>query len=102
MVSSLKKSRGKISINIYKKDQDFFIDIEDNGIGMSEEEISEILDTKKQKEETVLKIGVNNINNRIKLNFGDEYGVKISSEIGTGTKVVLKLPLIEKGGRDND
>ncbi|MNO06784.1 hypothetical protein D3C81_2287220 [compost metagenome] len=39
-------------------------------------------------------IGLSNINNRIKLLFGEEYGVGIQSQLGEGTTVTVKIPCI--------
>ncbi|MEK8128842.1 histidine kinase [Paenibacillus filicis] len=39
-------------------------------------------------------IGLSNINNRIKLLFGEDYGVEIESELGVGTTVTVKIPFI--------
>lgn len=44
--------------------------------------------------------GIYNVNERIKLNFGDEYGVSFDSEYDNGTKVVVKIPKIEMGEVD--
>lgn len=61
--------------------------IEDNGKGMRKEIIDEIMAKSKNK------IGISNVNNRIKLMYGNEYGVSINSEMNVGTKVIIKLPL---------
>ncbi|MNG36302.1 hypothetical protein D3C84_1232890 [compost metagenome] len=41
-------------------------------------------------------IGLSNINNRIKLLFGEGYGVEIESELGKGTTVIVKIPSIDE------
>jgi len=64
--------------------------VEDNGKGMSKQEIqkAKILDGDR--------IGVKNIDKRIKLIFGVEYGIVISAEEGIGTKVTISFPLTDK------
>lgn len=60
--------------------------IEDNGKGMSQETIYNVINSNGDR------IGVRNIDKRIKLIFGLEYGVSIHSELGRGTKVVITMP----------
>ena len=48
------------------------------------------------KQENGSGIAINNVNNRIKLLFGEEYGIHIYSLLGTGTDVEITLPLIEE------
>lgn len=60
----------------------------DNGKGMN---VSNII---KQKVKTSDSIGIKNVDSRIKLLFGDEYGVNITSEPGHGTRIEIILPLI--------
>ena len=42
-------------------------------------------------------IGVKNVNDRLKIYFGEEYGITIESELDVGTTVTIKIPKIEKG-----
>ncbi|OOM77311.1 sensor histidine kinase YpdA [Clostridium puniceum] len=63
--------------------------IEDNGKGMSSKRIEEIMMKSKDK------IGISNVNNRIQLMYGEQYGVCIKSEVNNGTKILIKLPLKE-------
>lgn len=42
-------------------------------------------------------IGVKNVNDRLKIYFGEEYGITIDSELDVGTTVTIKIPKIEKG-----
>ncbi len=75
---------------------DMYLVIEDNGQGMTGEDLKDILDNMNNFENLDrTHIGVVNVNQRIKLRFGDEYGVKITSEFGKGTRVEIHMPLIE-------
>jgi len=78
------KIRGRV-----KKLNACFI-IEDNGKGMSKEKIQEIM------AKSTKKIGISNVNSRLQLMYGTEYGVHIKSEVDRGTKIIIKLPLKEK------
>ena len=76
---------GKISIVGYI-DEDFIkIVVKDNGIGMSENKIKIVLN----KNEVVNKVGIINVDERIKLNYGNKYGLKINSLKDKGTKIIL-------------
>jgi two-component system sensor histidine kinase YesM len=82
-----KSYQGKMIIRCFiEKDERVYM-VEDNGVGIEKEKIEEILD------ESGTNIGITNIIKRINLNYGEGYGVEITSEVGTGTKVTVRLPL---------
>ena len=60
----------------------------DNGIGM---EVTDINKLKKKKIKGG--IGIKNVDERIKLIYGEEFGVKIDSELGYGTIISIKIPV---------
>lgn len=78
----------KIKVKV-KKSNAYFI-IEDNGKGMSQEKIKEVM------AKSTKRIGISNVNSRIQLMYGEEYGVYIKSQVNIGTKIIIKLPLKEK------
>jgi len=88
--------------NIYMKGilyEDYFtIEITDAGRGMSEEEIERLQKKIEGKIETTGSsgngIGLKNVQDRIKISFGEEYGISISSKKDCYTKVIVKVPLI--------
>jgi two-component system sensor histidine kinase YesM len=63
--------------------------VEDNGVGMSPERIDEIIGPSTGK---AAASGLRNVDERIKLYFGDEYGISIESIQGGGTRVSVRLP----------
>jgi two-component system sensor histidine kinase YesM len=72
------------------------LSVGDDGVGMSEEQIAAILDaggTARQRR----RVGVRNVHERIQLYFGDDYGLRFSSEVGRGTVVEIHLPRVEQG-----
>ncbi len=79
---------GQIMIEGLIRDGKRIFIVYDNGKGMDASNIM------KQKVKTSDSIGIKNVDSRIKLLFGDEYGVNISSEPGRGTRVEIILPII--------
>lgn len=87
------EGRGKIIIRGWSEGETMYLSVEDNGVGMEEEVAKNIL-TQKSKG-----YGVRNVNERIKLIYGQEYGLDIQSKVGKGTKITIKFPIvIRKGG----
>ncbi len=85
---------GKIWIAIYVMDNMVKIDISDNGGGMDEETMKMVLHrvTNYERERHTSGIALYNINRRIKLNYGEAFGLEIDSTLGEGTRVSLTLP----------
>lgn len=79
---------GQILIEGLIRDGKRIFIVYDNGKGMDASNIM------KQKVKTSDSIGIKNVDSRIKLLFGDEYGVNITSEPGRGTRVEIILPII--------
>ena len=77
------------------EDGDIYITVSDNGFGMSSEEVEGLLtdDTRVRKKGSG--VGLINVQRRIQLRFGEEYGLKIDSEPDEGTVVTIHLPAIE-------
>jgi two-component system sensor histidine kinase YesM len=90
----------KLAIRVEKVLDEIQIDIEDNGFGIGEARLNDIrnqLSKETDERDNVEGIGMSNVNARIKLLFGDEYGLFVSSEENTGTTVRLLIPAQEKG-----
>lgn len=69
-----------------------FIYVRDNGIGMSLEIIHRIFkDDKTVEKSKGTSIGLRNVHRRLKMHYGDEYGIRINSRMGEGTEVILTL-----------
>ncbi|MEK3889770.1 sensor histidine kinase [Bacillus sp. FSL K6-3431] len=87
-----------INIDIQKVFDEIEITIEDNGIGMSEEDLTRIQRNLSSGQFVQgERIGMNNVNNRIKLYFGEEFGIDLYSEKNKYTKVIMRLPYQRKG-----
>jgi len=89
-----KQSTGEINIHIYLDANNLLnIHIHDNGIGMTEDQIHAILTSSHDQDlDFFKKIGINNVNMRIKHSFGKSFGLTIISSHEAGTTVQIKLP----------
>ena len=97
-----KRAKGKIWImgemkrgELPEKDQ-ILLCVQDNGVGMDEEELNRLREEiSKPCKETEKGFGLANVNERIRMNFGMEYGMTIESEKGGGTKVSIVIPAVK-------
>jgi two-component system sensor histidine kinase YesM len=81
-----------ITVKLYKQNDNIVFEVMDDGMGMKAETYKGLLaDIAQQKEG----FGVKNVNKRIKLYFGENYGVNIFSRLGIGTQVKIILPIRE-------
>ncbi len=87
-------SPGFVEVLGYVEDGEVVFQVVDNGIGMSGEELSSIKDYLDSKKDTKNSVGLKNVHRRLRLLFGDRYGVTIKSRLGTGTVVSARLPYI--------
>ena len=87
---------GKIIIQGTRVDNNLLLTISDNGIGISEEKLEELNDYINDNNNSFNGIALRNINRRLKLNYGENYNLKIFSVEGKGTSMVLTLPFIVK------
>lgn len=83
-----------IKITIKEIDEGIEINIKDNGNGISGEAISKIKDGLEKNIQKPNSIGLMNINSRLKLKFGEQYGICINSRINEGTTVSIKIPVL--------
>ena len=86
------KDSGFIHVFINEQNDNIICEIIDNGIGISKDDISNILHSSSNKSNHFTSIGINNVNDRIKLLYGDKYGVTITSELNIGTTVKIIIP----------
>ena len=86
------KSNGSIHVFINEQNNNLVCEIIDNGTGIKNEDIRKILRQSPEDHEHFTSIGINNVNDRIKLLYGDEYGVTITSEENKGTNVRVVIP----------
>jgi len=93
---------GEIDVKVFKDDDSLYFTITDNGLGMSEDMVETLLSKDFVPSKKGSGIGVKNVNERIKLYFGSEYGLKVESEPDEGTKITIHLPAVVYGENDED
>ena len=93
-----KRGKGKITVRGYREDSFFILEVRDNGIGMQTERLVQVRNALVHKQFVESKVyGLYNVNERIRLNCGEEYGLRISSTYQEGTTVKIFLPDADSG-----
>ena len=95
-------SVGTLEVSAFEKKDRLYIEIEDDGEGMVREKVAEItrfINTAKPVEEKK-NIGIRNVNQRIKLAYGEAYGITIRSAPYQGSRFTIQLPIMRKGEED--
>ena len=88
-----KRGQGTITITGERSENGFVLYVRDNGIGMIQERLNEVRAGIQKLSYTGKEIyGLYNVNERIRLNFGETYGISIESTYGEGTCVSISLP----------
>lgn len=95
LAGSLSKQE-KITIRSYLEEGKLILTIEDNGSGMTEEQIRRIMQEKTERKRRFNGIGIPNVMERIRLFFGEEYGLRYESSVGEFTRVIFTLPVIRE------
>ena len=84
---------GMIMVKAWREEDELYLSVADNGLGMTEDKVETILTGKSASGNgRGSGIGVKNVNERIKLYFGEAYGLTIDSEPDEGTTVIIHLP----------
>lgn len=88
---------GEIFVCVREKAEKLIVEIIDNGVGMDERQVNELENGKSsRKSEHFTGIGINNIRDRLKLIYENQYELKIKSSLGEGTTVTVVLPIQHK------
>jgi two-component system, sensor histidine kinase YesM len=85
--------KGVIDIEGYIKNNILTFEVKDNGIGMTDEQLTMLLSEEYRESRGFSSIGVKNVDKRIKLNHGNNFGLAIQSNYGEYTNVVITLPI---------
>ena len=90
--------RGAISIRGYLQDEKILFVITDNGVGMEKEQVEKTLNNRCNIEKGRFSgVGIGNVNSRMQLIFGEQYGLTIKSEKNMFTSVVISFPKVQSG-----
>ena len=95
-------SVGTLEVSAFEKKDRLYLEIEDDGEGMVREKVAEItrfINTAKPVEGKK-NIGIRNVNQRIKLAYGEAYGITIRSAPYQGSRFTIQLPIMRKGEED--
>lgn len=92
-IDEAEKREEPIIIHIFTREMKDHIEIvvKDNGSGIEKEVLDNIF-KQEQNINRFSKVGLNNVNQRLKLYLGDEYGLQIVSTVGVGTTVIISVP----------
>lgn len=85
---------GEITVRGRKEEGNIILSVEDNGLGMSQEEVEFVLTDSNRIHKHGSGVGLVNVNNRIKILFGKSYGLVVESEPDEGTRVSICIPAV--------
>ncbi|TXC91799.1 sensor histidine kinase [Metabacillus litoralis] len=96
----VKQSRGMGEIQIigYEKENEIIFHVIDNGHGMNEQNLNKIRAeiSNKHHSSSNIGIGLRSVHERMKIHFGDQYGLTFSSKLGEGTNVTVTIPKVRE------
>ncbi len=97
-----KREKGKITVRGTRSGDSVLLRVYDDGVGMDPDDLGRLqMAIQRPCKETERGFGLANVNERIRMYFGNEYGMKIRSEKGKGTMVEIRLPA-EKDEMEKD
>jgi LytS/YehU family sensor histidine kinase len=85
-----KRDGGTVTIMVEQMGSDLVVKVDDDGVGIDPLRLSEVLD---QGEDIPLFIGLRNVDKRLRLLYGEDHRLIIESEVGHGTRVVIRIPM---------
>ena len=99
-----KRGRGTITVTGEKQDDDIIFKVEDNGIGMKPEELENLrsLISGKINVEEKNGYGMANVEKRLEMLYGKNYGMSVESEYEKGTTVTVKIPAVAGKKEENE
>ncbi|MGV3487588.1 MAG: cache domain-containing sensor histidine kinase [Tuberibacillus sp.] len=93
----MKLDKGHLKIEAHQDENHLLIIIEDDGLGINKDILPTLLDEERAEDEVETNgIGLNNVHRRIRMRFGNPFGLVIHSQTDKGTTVTVRLPMIWK------
>ncbi|MNV75806.1 Sensor histidine kinase YpdA [compost metagenome] len=83
-----------LNVHVENVEGDILFTISDNGCGIEQERLNELLQQEMSNKQTMNSIGIGNVSRRLKLHFGQKYGVSMDSRLGEGTTIRILIPMM--------
>ncbi len=83
--------KGDLIISAFQRNDDLILTVKDKGVGMNPEQVQELLITLENPESSS-HIGLRNVHQRLRLYYGEHYGLSLTSTINTGTSITITIP----------
>lgn len=96
-----KESKGLLIVRGYTRGENAFIEIADNGVGMDAETLKHIFERHKVNYHSN-GVGVYNVQKRLQLHYGADYGITYRSEPGIGTTATIIIPRNQEGSHEKE
>ena len=96
-----KESKGLLTVHGYTEGENAVIQIIDNGVGMDEETLKHIFERHKVNYHSN-GVGVYNVQKRLQLHYGQNYGITYRSEQGVGTTATIVIPKNQEGSHEKE
>ncbi len=93
---------GHLQISVHRDEKFLYLEVEDDGSGMTEEEIRRVLSSGENEEKSGGHIGISNVSTRLRLRYGGLFSMKMESRPGEYTKTILRIPARSGGGEANE
>ncbi len=98
-----KRAKGRIVVTGQMEGEHIRLRVSDDGVGMEDEDLHKLQkEIEKPCKDTEKGFGLANVNERIRMNFGVEYGMKIDSAKGKGTCVEVVIPAVTYAAEKED
>ncbi|MBW7456134.1 sensor histidine kinase [Paenibacillus sepulcri] len=95
-----KPGKGIIEIDCWSEQGDLLIEVSDNGVGMESEMVERLLAPELYghylEKNRHTNVGIISVHKRIRILYGDQYGLTINSAVGEGTKIRIRLPVLHE------
>ena len=88
------KGGGTISFSGGCKDGVLTIVVADDGVGMSEKQVHEVMTAQHSERPAFVNVGIRNVDDRLKINYGPQFGLRLESKVKVGTKITVTMPVI--------